>query len=391
MKHRVRVAIDAKNLALYAGGIANWFSPLLHAWISSNAFTHQYEFFIVSPISKDLKIVDVSGWGDVRPINPRWPTSLMRQLRHVVYDNWIFPRLIKQLKPQCIVSPYHDILLPKKTSNILSIMTVHDLCFLEVPKAYPWAIRTYYLWMLRRNLRRTQHILTVSETTRQQLANIFKISEKSITVIPNLLDPEFSQLTVSDESVSNWKLRHLLPGHKAVLYASGVGHRKNIERMLAAFRLLWTQGHLIQLWITGEIDVRWKHLFLEDELASKKIVFLGFLSLSNLRLAYEGVDAVIYPSLCEGFGRSCLEAMVCGVPLACSDIAVFHEVAGDYPQYFDPLIVDSIAKSLILSLEQPRREYNLQSRYDAETVQDSFVKTMNRLILDGLPESQAMS
>jgi glycosyltransferase involved in cell wall biosynthesis len=384
VSRKIRIVIDAKNLALYSGGISNWFAPLLHSWISSSTSSNRYEFFIVAPIGQDLKLVEAPGLGDVQVINPRWPTFLKRQLRHVAYDNWIFPRLIRRIKPQCVVSPYHDILLPKTTANILSVMTVHDLCFMEVPRAYPWAIRTYYLWMLKRNLRRAHHLLTVSETTRQQLVNIFKISEKRITVIPNLLDPEFSDAVVTGESIYDWKIRHLLPGYKGVLYASGVGHRKNIENMLSAFRLLWSQSHRIQLWITGQIDARWTHLFFEEELASKKIVFLGFLTLSNLRLAYEAADAVIYPSLCEGFGRSCLEAMVCGAPLACSDIAVFHEVAGDYPQYFDPLKIDSIAKALSLSLEQSRPKPNSQSRYGAAVVQEDFVETMNRVMLEGI-------
>lgn len=390
MSEAIRVVIDAKNLALYSGGIANWFAPLLKAWLASDISSKRYEFFVIAPTGQNLKAVDLLSTDNLKLLTPAWPTFLLRQLRHVVYDNWIFPRLIQKLKPQCIISPYHDVLLPKKSSHIFSVMTVHDLCFLDVPTAYPWAIRSYYLWMLKRNLGRAHHILTVSHTTRQQLVGIFKILGKSITVIPNLLDPEFSQIAVNSALVTSWKIQHLLPGHQVVLYASGVGHRKNIERMLAAFRLLWSQGQQIQLLITGEIDARWSHLFLEEELASQKIVFLGFLSLPNLRLAYEAADAVIYPSLCEGFGRSCLEAMVCGVPLACSDIAVFHEVAGNYPHYFDPLNVASITKALILSLEQFRPKPTPQLRYEAKAVQDDFVQTINRLILEGVTTSKGV-
>ena len=382
MSPKIRVAIDAKNLALYSGGIANWFSPLLSAWLLSNKSSKRYDFFVIAPTDRNLKSVEIFGEGNMQLISPSWPTFLSRQLRHVLYDNWIFPRLIKQIKPQCIISPYHDVLLPQKGSKILSILTVHDLCFLEVPEAYPWAIRHYYLWMLRRNLQRAHHILTVSETTCQQLVSLFHISENSISVIPNTLAPEFLEATPTSELIADWKARHLLPCYKAILYASGIGHRKNIERMLNALRLLWSQGHKIQLFISGEIDARWKYLFSEVELASKKIIFLGFLSLSDLRLAYESVEAVIYPSLCEGFGRSCLEAMVCGTPLACSDIAVFHEVAGGYPRYFDPFNIESIALALTQSLEQSRPKPYLQSQYEAKISENFFIETMNTLILE---------
>ena len=51
------------------------------------------------------------------------------------------------------------------------------------------------------------------------------------------------------------------------------------------------------------------------------------------------------PSLGEGFGRVGLEAMELGVPLACSDLPVLHEVLGDYPEYFNPLRVEEIVES----------------------------------------------
>jgi len=381
MNTKIRIAIDAKNLALYSGGIAQWFAPLLQAWAQSSVDTHQqYEFFIIAPAGQGLKSVDFTGLTNTKFISPSWPTFLIRQLRHVLYDNWIFPRIIAQLKPQCIVSPYHDVLLPKKSKGIFSIMTIHDLCFLEVPRAYPWSIRTYYLWMLRRNLARANHILTISQTTQRQLVDLFQIPEKCISVIPNTLAPEFLEVKLTADRAVAWKEQYLLPTHQAVLYASGVGHRKNIERMLAAMRLLWSQGSQIQLWITGEVDSRWRHLFLEAELATRKIIFLGFLSLSDLRLAYESADAVIYPSLCEGFGRSCLEAMVCGTPLACSNIAVFREVTASYPQYFDPLNVNSIATAIRLTLQQKRQQPIRDARYQESIVKTDFIETMDRLV-----------
>ena len=381
MNAKVRIAIDAKNLSLYSGGIAHWFSPLLRAWITFPSPLDRFEFFIIAPIGNGLEILHYPCLPNIQKVSPRWPTYLKRQLRHLVYDNWIFPQLISKINPQCIISPYHDVLFPKKNNLIFNVLTVHDLCFLKVPEAYPWPIRFYYTWMLRRNIPRAHHILTVSETTRKELIEVFQLSASSISVIPNALPVEFLDAKPSLDSVLLWRKRYALTEGKTVLYASGIEHRKNIERLLSAFRLLWSQGHKIKLCITGKVDSRWLPLFHEEEIILGNIEFLGFLSLAELRLAYEAVDTVVYPSLCEGFGRSCLEAMACGTPLACSDIPVFQEVAGTYPQYFDPLNINSIANAIELALQQGRKEPHTDCRYEMESVKRYFIETINNLIL----------
>jgi len=382
----MKILIDLKNLSLYSGGIANWFTPLLRAWISLPS-SARYDFFVVAPIGDGLKDLIYSDYPNIKKVSPSWPRHLKRQLRHLVYDNWIFPRLIANIKPQCIISPYHDVLLPKKSNKILSIITVHDLCFFKVPESYPWAIRVYYIWMLRRNIARANHILTVSKATQEDLIEVFQLPVDSISVIPNALEPDFLNAKPSLEAISMWRVQYASSDSKVILYASGIGHRKNIERLLSTFRLLWSGGHKIKLFITGNIDPRWYYLFHENELKLGRIIFLGFLSLTELRLAYEAVDAVVYPSLCEGFGRSCLEATACGTPLACSDIPVFREVAGNYPQYFDPLDVHSMSNAIQIALQQGRLEPRIDPSYSMDVVKENFIETIDSLILKNSPLS----
>jgi len=87
--------------------------------------------------------------------------------------------------------------------------------------------------------------------------------------------------------------------------------------------------------------------------------------------------AVVYPSLCEGFGRVCLEAMEAGAPLACSDLPVMREVAGDYPSYFDPINVESIVSGISLALARQRRDPVKDRRFQEALVKKSFVQAMN--------------
>jgi hypothetical protein len=74
----------------------------------------------------------------------------------------LFPRAVARLRPDLVMSPYHDVRMPK---GIPSVIGVHDLCLDELAGVYPARIRGYYLTMLRTNLRRASHVITVSQTS----------------------------------------------------------------------------------------------------------------------------------------------------------------------------------------------------------------------------------
>ena len=63
--------------------------------------------------------------------------------------------------------------------------------------------------------------------------------------------------------------------------------------------------------------------------------------------------AVVYPSLYEGFGIPCVEAMACGAPLAASNVASLPEICGDAAVLFDPLDPDAIADGIRRVLDSP--------------------------------------
>ena len=373
----MKILIDAKNLALYKGGISHWLTHQLQHWFTVEK--GQAEFILLYPKGLGLNPVHLLG-SEHQTVS--WPKFLPRKLRHIWYDNISFPSALRKINPQFIFSPYHDVRLPQKTSQIYSVITVHDLCFLDAPRAYPWFIRTYYLWMLRLNLGRASHVITISKATRDRLIEQYQLPVNMISIVPNSIEPDFLESVPSAAQQQAWRNQFDRSNGKIVLYSSGIDYRKNISRLMAAFRALWAQGHQMILCITGNLDPRWQHLFSQEEIDNGRVRFLGFLSLADLRLAYQSADLVVYPSLCEGFGRACIESMICGTPLACSDLPVFHEVAGDYASYFDPLDSNSISQSLLHCLEQGRKEPRQDSRYELIQVQGEFIRTMNRLLAD---------
>lgn len=366
----MRIAVDTKNLALYAGGIAHWFAPLLAAWIEHRPDAH---FLLVGPDFPTDRLPRTGNWEHVPA---PWPESLHRPLRHPWYDNVVFPRAIRRLRPDLVLSPYHDVRMP---SRVPSVITVHDLCIDELASVYPRRIRAYYLYLLRRNLRRARTVLTVSETSRDKLIERYGLHEDQVRVVFNATPDTFSQAPGAAE-IDAFRLKVGAPS-RLLLYPGGSEYRKNIDRLAQAFAKLAQTDPGLGLFVTGQCDPRWasvlEHL---PKGVRERVAFLGKLDERDLCLAYAAADAVVYPSLCEGFGRVCLEAMECGTPLACSDLEIMREVAGDYAHYFYPFDVASIARSIEGALAQERRPPLRVERFHATAVRASFLAHLDQLM-----------
>ena len=366
----LKILIDTKNLSLYGGGITYWFTPLLTAWLEHKLDAH---FLLVGPPFNQNFLPRSGNW---QHLSIPWPMWLPRQLRHPCYDNILFPRAVARLQPDLVMSPYHDVRMPK---GVPSVITVHDLCIDELVGVYPRHIRSYYLALLRSNLRRASHVLTVSQTSKHKLRERYGIPLAQISVIYNAVPEHFASM-VDMEDVRDFKSRHAFNG-RFLLYSGGSEYRKNISRLLKAVSLLFEKDPDLKLFVTGSQDPRWSAA-LENVLLKvrDRIRFAGRLSEEDLRLAYCAADAVVYPSLCEGFGRVCLEAMEAGAPLACSDLSVMREVAGDYACLFDPYDIGSMVAAIEKALCQSRMRVVRDDRFQSETVQRSFLAAMDAVV-----------
>jgi glycosyltransferase involved in cell wall biosynthesis len=373
--HPLHVAIDTKNLALYSGGIAGFLRPLIAGWISQRP---DIEFSLVGPAFDTSFLPKRENWSH-RTIS--WPEGLPRKLRHPVYDNVIFPRAISSLKAGLVFSPYHDVLLPPPNRST-SVMTIHDVCIDELGDLYPTVYRQYMLTMLRRNLKRAAHVVTVSEASRAKIIERYSVAPCAVTVISNAVPKEMIEQRTDPGKIE--AIRRHYGSAWLILYPGGCEHRKNVGRLVNALGALLAKGVDCHLLVTGTSNECWRRALAAstDRLTFDRVRFLGNLTTASLSDFYAAVDAVVYPTLCEGFGRVCLEAMYTGAPLACSDLPVLREIAGDGAEYFNPYDSGEIAAAIRRAVESGRRQPRLDTRYKSETVVSRFVTLMDAL-LDG--------
>lgn len=125
--------------------------------------------------------------------------------------------------------------------------------------------------------------------------------------------------------------------------------RKDYETVINAFELLWSRGVDAALVIIGKqgwhVDALVERIDRHPE-RNRRLFWLQGASDGDVRNLLEGAAGLIQASIWEGYGLPLIEAGSLGVPLLASDIAVFHEIAGDSAIYFPVGDVAALAQAV---------------------------------------------
>jgi glycosyltransferase involved in cell wall biosynthesis len=331
----MNIWIDSKNASSQNAGIAKWSEYQL----SLNDLDFNSKLLLIYPSSSRFEPYTSLNIQRRRLFSLKKFPSIFSTL---LYDLFTFRFFANLDKPDLIFSPYYDVLMPK---GIRSIISIHDLCYLEQPALYSKFRRIYFLWIMKKNAKRAELVLTVSQTSKDQISKYLNIPGSRIKILPNHIDYDFSSYSPNTVEIEKFRSKYA-NFEKIILYTGGFENRKNIPMLLSAMNNLNTTRSRICLLVTGIETDKWIAAITDSDLERNYVSFLGSLTNPELKVAYKSVDAVVCPSLSEGFGRSCIEAMACQTPLICSDIPVFREVAGGYPRYFDPSNVQSLVSAV---------------------------------------------
>jgi glycosyltransferase involved in cell wall biosynthesis len=216
-----------------------------------------------------------------------------------------------------------------------TILTIHDVRRMHAEWG-TWE-RGVYRFALEKALKSADHLITVSETMKDEILGFFP--GVSISVIYNGLDVNgFNALSASDLQFTRQKYN--LPQDFLLV----VGHyerRKNYHRLIDAIAMLRDRGNACNLVIIGNDSGERKAI--EARVASANlsghVTLLSGLTDHEVRSAYRLARLFVFPSSYEGFGIPILEAMAAGCPMVLSDLPVFREIAqntGIYFQHDDP-------------------------------------------------------
>lgn len=238
--------------------------------------------------------------------------------------------------------------LPTKGKKVV---TIHDLYFMNYPHKVDRQAGRHFKNQIRGSLDRTDGIITVSESTKNELLERLSVERKKIKVIYHGLDPAF-RIPVSHEQKEEVREKFSLP-QSFLLFVGSTQPRKNLSKLLEAFPLIRKKHPQVHLVIAGPQGKEHQHIqkkIRRDHLHSR-IRITGYVSKTELKALYCLASIFVFPSFCEGFGLPLIEAMATGLPLVVSHNSAIPEVVGDAGVYFNPNDPEEMAEKVILLLE----------------------------------------
>ena len=225
------------------------------------------------------------------------------------------------------------------------VVTVHDISYVAHPEWFSARDRLMLSTTVPLSIRRAARVITVSDTCRDQIIERYRVPENKVVSIPNAAGS--AALPISQQEAKAELARLGIEDRRPYLLAVGnLQPRKNLSRLIEAFRLLVKSGADLTLVIVGPRHYRGVDVVAAAGDLGDRIRFTGYLSDRQLAACYRCAEVFVFPSLFEGFGIPALEAMAHGIPVACSGGGALEEVCGSAALYFDPLDVDSIANTL---------------------------------------------
>jgi glycosyltransferase involved in cell wall biosynthesis len=256
-----------------------------------------------------------------------WPLLSGGRGPELWWEQITFPRQLRSRGAALVHSP--DSFLPLRRP-CPGVVTVHDLAFEAIPGEMHGATAWKYRTFLPRAARSAERVICPSRFTAHDVSERYEIPSERIRVIP-----EASALAPGAQPS---------PDGPYLLSAGDLRPKKNLPLLIEAYRLLRRDGLAHRLLIAGaDLGVGAELLRLA---AGEPIELLGFIDDERLDALMRGADALLVPSLYEGFGLSVLDAMERGCPVVLARAGALPETGGSAAVYFDPHDAGDIAAAI---------------------------------------------
>mgnify|MGYP001029075871 FL=1 len=284
-----------------------------------------------------------------KPLFLKWPVRIGTGLTtrsNIVWMQTGVNRMLAADEVDLFWSPRH--LLPFRARGVATVATVQDFWHLHFPEQQPPVNRALNRLLIGRIMKRADHIVTTSQAVADDASGHYTIPRSRLTVVPLGVDPTVFRPLPGEEVAR--VLDRYVPG--AYLLALDVHNpRKNFPAILEAFaglpEELRRSRHLIALGRPRASAEPTSPRALAEKLGvAEQVVFAGDASLEDLVALYCGAEALLYPSVYEGFGMPVLEAMACGCPVITADRSSLPEVAGGAALLVDPTSAGALSDAI---------------------------------------------
>lgn len=330
----MHIAIDAHSVGARLGGNETYATNLIESLAEIDQ-ANRYTLYVTKQSA-------VARFAD------RWPNFKVRQtLPHTP-----LVRIPITLSAELRKNPV-DLLHVQYTAPPLApcpvVVTIHDLSFEHLPETFKRRSRAQLRLTVRRTARRAAHVITLSEYSRQDINQTYGIPLDRISVTPAAAPASYARV-INEIELQPVREKYGIK-RDYILSLCSIQPRKNLVRLIEAYSFLRERHPRIEL---PQLVIAGKKGWLEHDVfraaaqsvATRDIVFTGYVSDEELPALYSGALCFVYPSYFEGFGLPIIEAMQCGCPVIAGSLTSVPEVVGEAGVLIDPFSAESIATAM---------------------------------------------
>jgi glycosyltransferase involved in cell wall biosynthesis len=243
---------------------------------------------------------------------------------------------------------------PSLGNGVRTVCTVHDLNYLVVPETMQFRSRWSSRLWLRGDILTADCVLANSYGTAERIRKM--IGAEVSDVVPPGVTPKFRPSQPANEIEIPKNLSRLGVKRPYLLSVATAEPRKNLDALLRAYVDLKRNGKLSEHQLVLAGPTGWKNGALKQRLDDARpygLVLAGYVSDELIPILYGGADALVFPSLYEGFGMPVLEARSCGARVVTTDIPELREAGDEYVIYVQPTL-EGIKAGILRAIGLPK-------------------------------------
>ncbi len=320
---------------------------------------NSYVIYLPSPPTKDMPEESANWKYRVVPAKRFWTLFAL-------------PKALRHDRPDIFFSPTHysPFFIPMKT-----VLTILDVSYKYFPEMFMKKDLYKLSWWGKYSVRRSKKIITISESSKDDIIKTYGISPKNVEVI---------HLGIKNLPIVSMTKEELFKKYSItapyILFVGTLQPRKNVKRLIQAVSLL--KNKEVKLMVIGKKGWMYEEIISAPEKfgISDRVVFLHNVVNSELPLFYKYASLFVLPSLYEGFGLPILEAMKYRCPVITSNISSLPEAGGDAALYINPEDVSEIAEKIDEVLANTKLRERMIRLGDAQVKKFSWEKAAREVI-----------
>jgi glycosyltransferase involved in cell wall biosynthesis len=256
------------------------------------------------------------------------------------WEQVMLPRALRRSGADLVHVPNVFLPLRRPCPGVVSVL---DLAFEAFPDDFAPRTRWKYQALTPRAVRSAERVIAISTFTRDDVVMRYGADEAKVRVVPlaPALNGVKSCFATPESGVAKQDLTPFM------LAVGDLRAKKNLRRLVEAFSSLRAEGLPHRLLLAG-VDAGEG-----PSLRADGVELLGYIDDTRLDELLRSADALVHPSLYEGFGLVLLEAMARDTPVAAADATALPETAGGAAELCDPLDPADIARAIRAVLDDP--------------------------------------